>query len=176
MSHPLLARLAALDIKVRVDGVSLKLDAPRGVLTEDLLGEVRTGKPALIAALSLRCHRYPDSHPRFWRKVSGEVVCDTCHPALPGTPREVAQEVLDRHPGRAGLLDDLRKGSEWLDRAANRPEGIPDAFHVVLSDWTAKEKALRALFGFTGCVLTPARCKPESAVSCLACVPERPAS
>ena len=125
-----------------------------------------------------RCPYYPQSHARFWRRADGIAICDTCHPcSVAETPREHNQTVLDNHPGRMRLLDELRRGVVWMNRAVDRwdelgPSGDLDPdYHTVLVEWQAKEKLLRQLFHFTGCIFAPGRCQPASAVSCDACVP-----
>jgi amino acid adenylation domain-containing protein len=50
----LLNRLAELDVSLRLDGESLAIEAPPGVLSQDLLNELRERKPDLMAHLSRR--------------------------------------------------------------------------------------------------------------------------
>lgn len=51
MTNPLLARCQALGIRLEAEGDNLAIDTPTGSLTDDLLAEIRTNKPALLAAL-----------------------------------------------------------------------------------------------------------------------------
>jgi TubC N-terminal docking domain len=48
----LLARLGALGAQLEADGDRLRLDAPRGALTPDLVAEVRRQKAALLVLVS----------------------------------------------------------------------------------------------------------------------------
>lgn len=48
----LLARLSALGVRLSVSGERLRTEAPKGVLTRDLLAQLRAHKAELLAALA----------------------------------------------------------------------------------------------------------------------------
>ena len=49
----LLSRLAEQGVRLSVDGDALHVDAPRGLLTDELRGELAANKPALLDELRL---------------------------------------------------------------------------------------------------------------------------
>lgn len=84
--------LAGKDITLTLDGDNLRIDAPAGVLTDELRQAIRDNKPALVALLNSqacaapprpikRC--YTCGGKKWWRLRQGTVwVCERCHPPV----------------------------------------------------------------------------------------------
>lgn len=112
-ARELLARLAALDVLIEPAGDKLRVDAPKGVLTDELWSLIRAHKAELLRLLSageagqveavsspapritLALSLQPDGTcwcckgSRWWLSVYGVLVCATCHP--PAVPELVAR-------------------------------------------------------------------------------------
>ncbi len=146
MTVAVLERFTRAGIDLYLDGERVKYRAPAAVVTPALLAEMKAAKPEIISALKSR--------------------------------KRPTQAKLEAHPGRTRLLSELRKGVAWMDRQLDRwdaagPEyELHPSYFAVLAEWDARDRAIRALYGFTGCVLSPDRCRPNSAVSCIGCVPD----
>lgn len=78
----------------------------------------------------------------------------------------VQEAVAQKRPPHDCLTAD--ESAEYASEAGE----LDPRDHAVLADWTSKEKALRTLFNYTGCVLASERCKPESVIACDACSSE----
>ena len=93
----LLAELQAKDIRLTVQGEQLRIDAPKGMMTETLRAAIRQQKPALLTLLSAPRRPEPaaptvvaDLCPlsvcpccgtaRFWQSIYGVRICARYHP------------------------------------------------------------------------------------------------
>ena len=94
----LLAHLHRKGVVIRRDGKRLAVDAPRGVVTTEILSTLRRHKPGILALLGQEeTTDEPSPRPRdkdhggprrcfacrgtrFWISIYGVTVCGKCHP------------------------------------------------------------------------------------------------
>lgn len=71
----LIADLRARGVVLRARGDVLHIDAPRGVLTDDLCEELRVYKPEILAMV-----RSDATLPMLAEQITGEIIkCNHCH-------------------------------------------------------------------------------------------------
>jgi hypothetical protein len=93
-ANRLLKELSANDVLISRCGNNLRINAPRGVLTEELVAEIRANKPALISMLhGVQDKKYRHNRPdRPDRPGCGEPVSEGAPecPLLAGWPSEAS--------------------------------------------------------------------------------------
>ena len=87
-------------VRVEARAGRLIVDAPRGVLTLEDRKALQAQKPGILRLLARRCEAerlvcFACHDHRFWRSVSGVVICGVCHP--PATDDLVAEWIEEGH-------------------------------------------------------------------------------
>ena len=122
-----------------VDGSRTTIDAPEGIITDDVRQQLREHKAQVRHMLTGEQTPYAN-HPGF-KKLLGEL--------------RTGQQWLTRHY-ELGLSGNNRWASNGL-------------FSDILAEWDQKDQVLRSLFEYTGCIWEPSRCPDESPSLCRRC-------
>lgn len=113
----LLARLSALGVRLSASGERLRTEAPKGVLTPDLLALLREHKEGLLAAL--RC---PSRHGNPEPQAQNCGFRDVTPGNAPRNTGDVPDEWAEHHAERAAIMEhdapDAHPTREAADRAA----------------------------------------------------------